>query len=522
MNYENRDHHGRQRGARPGMRTRAAGSRPLVACRARRARYRPAAPTPSPRLGEPARCTVLEIDLASLRSVRDFVTESGATELPPLHALVCNAGVQVVSGTERHRRRGRDDVRRQPPWPFRAWCRGARPAGRARRASSSSAAAHTIRPSTPACPPRSTPPRPDLAHPDGRHAGRQAAAAYTTSKLCNVLFTYELDRRLGHGAQGVTVTAFDPGLMPGSGLARDYPPLHRLAWRYLLPALRVLPGVRSTRASGRYLAALADDARFDGVTGEYFAGGSRSGRRSTPTTATRRSTSGRPASSLVEQASLSISVRTIAAAKPAVGPTQHEHSGPAGAPLRARRPRASRGSVAPAPDRATRRAAPAPRPAPPACRAPPRVVRLAAAAGWHRRRGTPERFAPKTTEFSRPAVRAFAVEEAYHRPRYGWRKSDDDHQDRHRQDGGAEDQRHPARWQVGALAHRGLNLLPAPDRQYRKRAASQWSAAIPRPWRTPGMPNAGTSWTTATPPAINASEVRIQARNVRSLASVKR
>ena len=70
----------------------------------------------------------------------------------------------------------------------------------------------------------------------------------------------------------MTVNAFDPGLMPGSGLARDYPPLQRLAWRYLLPALRVLPGVRSTRTSGRYLAALANDARFDGVTGEYFDG----------------------------------------------------------------------------------------------------------------------------------------------------------------------------------------------------------------------------------------------------------
>ena len=70
----------------------------------------------------------------------------------------------------------------------------------------------------------------------------------------------------------MTVNAFDPGLMPGSGLARDYPPLQRLAWRYLLPALRVLPGVRSTRTSGRYLAALVNDARFDGVSGQYFDG----------------------------------------------------------------------------------------------------------------------------------------------------------------------------------------------------------------------------------------------------------
>jgi len=43
-----------------------------------------------------------------------------------------------------------------------------------------------------------------------------------------------------------------------------------IAWRYLLPALRVLPNVRSTRTAGRYLAALANDPRFDGVSGEYF------------------------------------------------------------------------------------------------------------------------------------------------------------------------------------------------------------------------------------------------------------
>ena len=68
------------------------------------------------------------------------------------------------------------------------------------------------------------------------------------------------------------MTAFDPGLMPGSGLARDYSRLGRLVWRYLFPALRVLPNVNSTRASGRNLAALVNDARFDGVSGRYFEG----------------------------------------------------------------------------------------------------------------------------------------------------------------------------------------------------------------------------------------------------------
>jgi NAD(P)-dependent dehydrogenase (short-subunit alcohol dehydrogenase family) len=50
-------------------------------------------------------------------------------------------------------------------------------------------------------------------------AGRRA---YTASKLCDVLFAYELDRRRraekGAGTNGhsITVNAFDPGLMPGT------------------------------------------------------------------------------------------------------------------------------------------------------------------------------------------------------------------------------------------------------------------------------------------------------------------
>src|SRR3954447_9334749 len=45
---------------------------------------------------------------------------------------------------------------------------------------------------------------------------------------------------------------------------------------------------------------------------------------------------------------------------------------------------------------------------------------------------------------------------------------------------------------------------------------------IPSTCRAPGKASAGNSWTTATPPAIRASAVRNQARNVRSLARVKR
>jgi light-dependent protochlorophyllide reductase len=220
-------------------------------------------------LGEPQRCTLMPMDLASLASVRAFVEDFRAVTLPPLHAIVCNAGVQVTN-----REWTEDGVE----MTFGVNHLGhftlvqglldelARPA----RIVVVSSGTHDPSKHT-GMPDPSYTSASDVAHPhaDQSPDGRRR---YTTSKLCNVLFTYELDRRLGHGGRGVTVNAFDPGLMPGSGLARDYPPLQRLAWRYLLPALRVLPGVRSTRTSGRYLAALTNDARFDGVTGEYFDG----------------------------------------------------------------------------------------------------------------------------------------------------------------------------------------------------------------------------------------------------------
>ncbi len=105
---------------------------------------------------------------------------------------------------------------------------------------------------------------------DTRDPGATAARRrYTTSKLANVMTAFALARRLE--GRGVTVTAFDPGLMPGTGLVRDAPAPVRLAWRTAAHALRVLPGVSSAAASARTLADLADGPAWDGVTGRYIA-----------------------------------------------------------------------------------------------------------------------------------------------------------------------------------------------------------------------------------------------------------
>lgn len=94
---------------------------------------------------------------------------------------------------------------------------------------------------------------------------------YTTSKLCNVMAAYEFAR---HAPAGITVNAFDPGLMPSTGLAREYPGVLSLVSRYLLPALIVVPGVNahSVGRSAKALARLVLAPELARVSGRYFSG----------------------------------------------------------------------------------------------------------------------------------------------------------------------------------------------------------------------------------------------------------
>ncbi len=221
-------------------------------------------------LDAPQQCTVIEVDLGSLESVRAFVNRVPTADLPPIHAIVCNAGVQVISGTQQTAD-GFEMTFGVNHLGHFALVQGlldelARPA----RIVVVSSGTHDPSKRTGMPEARYTCAADLASAPADDNGSSEGRRRYTTSKLCNLLFTYELDRRLDHGARRVTVNAFDPGLMPGSGLARDYPPLHRLGWRYLLPALRILPQVHSTRTSGANLAALVGDPRFDGATGQYF------------------------------------------------------------------------------------------------------------------------------------------------------------------------------------------------------------------------------------------------------------
>ncbi len=98
---------------------------------------------------------------------------------------------------------------------------------------------------------------------------QQCLDRYATTKLCNLLFTYEMARRVP--SDRVRFLAFDPGLMPGTGLARDRGAIERFAWKYLLPALALfVPGVSSPQRSAQTLSSLLVDPLIAPTTGLHL------------------------------------------------------------------------------------------------------------------------------------------------------------------------------------------------------------------------------------------------------------
>ncbi len=89
---------------------------------------------------------------------------------------------------------------------------------------------------------------------------------YATSKLCNILFTYALAREFAD--VGPRFIAYDPGLMPGTELARDQPAAIRFAWKNILPtAAKLIDGASTAKRSGALLAELLDGRHLPNGTG---------------------------------------------------------------------------------------------------------------------------------------------------------------------------------------------------------------------------------------------------------------
>jgi NAD(P)-dependent dehydrogenase (short-subunit alcohol dehydrogenase family) len=98
---------------------------------------------------------------------------------------------------------------------------------------------------------------------------QRARDRYATSKLCNLLTVAAIARRVP--AARFAVFAIDPGLMPGTGLARRYPPVMRFLWNTVMRAVGlVMPSASTASRSGASLAWLMTAPGLAGTTGRYF------------------------------------------------------------------------------------------------------------------------------------------------------------------------------------------------------------------------------------------------------------
>lgn len=95
--------------------------------------------------------------------------------------------------------------------------------------------------------------------------GYSAFKVYSRSKFANILFTYELDRRLkASGARGLTVNCLHPGFV-ASGFGHNNGPLMSLAMKIASPF------ALSPEEGAKTMIYLCTSPEVSGVSGKYFA-----------------------------------------------------------------------------------------------------------------------------------------------------------------------------------------------------------------------------------------------------------
>ncbi|MBB6551304.1 SDR family NAD(P)-dependent oxidoreductase [Nonomuraea rubra] len=225
----------------------------------------------------------MTMDLSSLESVRTFAAEltSRATSetLPPVHALVCNAGVQMGTNLI-HTADGFESTFAINHLGHFALVNALLPV-------LSAPARVVVTSSDTHDPALKLGPAPAWSSADALARGELAVPAkpdnafvagqrrYSTSKLANLYFTYALARRL---PEGVTANAFNPGMVPGTALGRSLPAPVRFISSHVFPRLTwllrrvVSPNVNSAAESGAALAWLVTAPELADTTGRYFDG----------------------------------------------------------------------------------------------------------------------------------------------------------------------------------------------------------------------------------------------------------
>jgi NAD(P)-dependent dehydrogenase (short-subunit alcohol dehydrogenase family) len=219
----------------------------------------------------------LPLDLASLASIRNFANAFLESGLSPLRAIVCNAGIQIVKGTTYTQDGFEMTFGVNHLGHFLLVNLLLKQMSEPGRIIFVSSGTHDPEKVTGMPAPVYINAQ-ALAHPNSVSTeegdGYIGRLRYSTSKLCNIYCAYEFaDRIKKEIGKNITVNAFDPGLMPGTGLARQFNSVAVLVWKYLMPIMTLLPiNANTPKKSGKALAALVTSPLFNNVTGKYFEG----------------------------------------------------------------------------------------------------------------------------------------------------------------------------------------------------------------------------------------------------------
>ncbi|ALM84222.1 SDR family NAD(P)-dependent oxidoreductase [Bordetella sp. N] len=214
----------------------------------------------------------LPIDLSDQASVHHFVDLICKANLPPLYGVICNAGMQNVAEPERTKE-GYETTFAVNHLGHYLLVRLLLPQmSQNGRITFVSSGTHDPKAKTKIPPP---------IYKDAGAVARDFANTrsdglrrYAMSKLCNLLCAYELQSRLKASPDSwlnsLLVNAVNPGVMPGTGLARTWPKPIQMVARVLLPLIE--KDVQSTDISAERLVAvtLGNDAQ---PGGRYFSNG---------------------------------------------------------------------------------------------------------------------------------------------------------------------------------------------------------------------------------------------------------
>lgn len=214
----------------------------------------------------------LKLDLASFESVHDFVSVFLQAGNPPLHGIICNAGVALgdeVTTTS-------DGIETT----FQTNCLGhfllinlllshLKTNSRIIFVSSelhrNDGPMKSFRPDFKSAAEMANPAKQSIPV---KNSGNQR---YSASKLCLLFYTYELARRIKLKENcNITVNAFNPGLMPDTSLGGlNKKILRKYFLKYILPIF-AKGAVSTPEVSGEILAELLMDEKYKNITGKYF------------------------------------------------------------------------------------------------------------------------------------------------------------------------------------------------------------------------------------------------------------